>query len=673
MADIVKQILARPIQLADQVIKTSDEAVINKQDCAELKSKTEKLAGLLRQAARASSDLYERPTKRIIDDTEQVLDKALSLVLKCRNNGVIKRVFTIIPAAGFRKMSAQLENSIGDVSWLLRVSAPNNSTDEYLGLPPIAANEPILCLIWEQIAILYTGSLDDRSDAAASLVSLARDNDRYGKLIIEEGGVNPLLKLAKEGKMEGQENAALAIGLLGRDPESVEHMIHSGVCSVFVKILKEGPMKVQGVVAWAVSELVAHYPKCQDLFAQHNIVRLLVGHLAFETVEEHSKYAITSNKPTSIHAVVLASNNNTNGNNSSTGNNVNQSNKGVVNQNYDDDKNRVAHPGGTSTDSQQPFRMHSVVASTMAMKNQTKVPVSQGSNGMAANTNLSQKSENVVKKQNHHHYTNVSLTAHSLHKGRELEDPATKAYMKAMAARALWHLASGNSAICKSITESRALLCFAVLLEKGPEDVQYNSAMALMEITSVAEQDSELRRSAFKPNAPACKAVIEQLLKIIEKADSKLLLPCVNAIGNLARTFRATESQMIQPLVQLLDEREPEITKAAAVALTKFACSENYLHLDHSKAIISAGGAKHLIQLVYFGEQMVQPATLVLLCYIALHVPDSEDLAQAEVLTVVEWASKQSLFIQDEAVESLLQNSKGRLELYQSRGSRGFH
>ncbi|KAJ0683554.1 putative adaptor protein Cbl domain superfamily [Helianthus annuus] len=516
MTDIVKQILAKPIQLADQVIKSADEACINKQDCSELKSKTEKLAGLLRQAARASNDLYERPTKRIIEDTEQVLEKALSLVLKCRNNGLVKRA----------------------------------------------------------------------------------------------------------------------------------------------------------VVAWAVAELVSHYPKCQDLFAQHNIVRLLVGHLAFETVEEHSKYAITSNKPTSIHAVVLASNNNSNSNNvgsNSNGLSNSQTNKGPVNNDEDEDKNRVSHPTGSNP--QQPFRMHSVVTSTMAMKNQTRPP---SGNGLGPNAN--QKPENVaVKKQNHHHYTSVSLSANSLHKGRELEDPATKAYMKAMAARALWHLAIGNSAICRSITESRALLCFAVLLEKGPEEVQFNSAMALMEITSVAEQDSELRRSAFKPNSPACKAVIEQLLKVIEKADSKLLLPCVKAIGNLARTFRATESQMIQPLVQLLDEREAEITRAATIALSKFACSENYLHLDHSKAIINAGGAKHLVQLVYFGEHMVQTPALVLLCYIALHVPDSEDLAQAEVLTVLEWASKQSPLIQDEQVESLLQNSKSRLELYQSRGSRGFH
>ncbi|KAJ0041405.1 hypothetical protein Pint_28450 [Pistacia integerrima] len=661
MADKVKQILSRPIQLADQVVKAADEATSNKQDCAELKSKTEKLSALLRQAARASSDLYERPTRRIIDDTEQVLEKALALVLKCRANGLIKRVFTIIPAAAFRKMSSQLENSIGDVSWLLRVSASGDDRDdEYLGLPPIAANEPILCLIWEQIAILYTGSLDNKSDAAASLVSLARDNDRYGKLIIEEGGVGALLKLVKDGKLEGQENAARAIGLLGRDPESVEHMIHSGVCSVFAKILKEGPMKVQSVVAWAVSELASHYPKCQDLFAQHNIIRLLVGHLAFETVQEHSKYAITSNKAISIHAVVVASSKNTNS--IANGNNSNN----YMPHDDDDDKHRqIPHPMGNKT----PSQMHTVVTNTMAMKAGSMGNVTNQSNNVKSNgfTNNNAKQNHQLQHQQNHSLSGVSI------KGRELEDPATKAYMKAMAARALWQLAKGNAPICRSITESRALLCFAVLLEKGSEEVQYNSAMALMEITSVAEQDTELRRSAFKPNTPACKAVVDQLLIIIEKADSDLLIPCIKAIGNLARTFRATETRMISPLVKLLDEREAEVSREAAIALTKFACSDNYLHDDHSKAIITAGGAKHLVQLVYFGEQIVQLSAVVLLCYIAMHVPESEELAQAEVLPVLEWASKQSCIIQDEIIESLLQDAQSKLKLFQSRGSRGFH
>lgn len=50
---------------------------------------------------------------------------------------------------------------------------------------------------------------------------------------------------------------------------------------------------------------------------------------------------------------------------------------------------------------------------------------------------------------------------------REVEDPEIKAHLKAMAAKALWKLARGHLGVCKSITESRALLCFAVLLEKG--------------------------------------------------------------------------------------------------------------------------------------------------------------------------------------------------------------
>ncbi|KAF9589487.1 hypothetical protein IFM89_024758 [Coptis chinensis] len=671
MADIVKQILAKPIQLADQVTKAADDAHSFKQECAELKSKTEKLAALLRQAARASSDLYERPTRRIIDDTEQVLEKALALVAKCRGNGLMKRVFTIIPAAAFKKMYAQLENSIGDVSWLLRVSASTDRDDEYLGLPPIAANEPILCLIWEQIATLYTGSLDDKSDAAASLVSLARDNDRYGKLIIEEGGVGPLLKLIKDGRMEGQENAARAIGLLGRDPESVEHMLQANVCLTFSKVLKDGPMKVQAMVAEATSILAEKHPKCQEAFAQNNIIRLLVGHLAFETVQEHSKYAITSNRNMSIHSVVMASNQQP-----KTGN-PQQSTSNNLSKPADVIENQVPHPMGNQTNINQ---MHNLVATTMATnmpKTNSRPPPPPPPQQQQQQNNVNNaKSNGGSVKQNNQHTQNHQSSMSSMYgnsiKGRESEDPATKTMMKAMAARALWHLAKGNSTICKSITESRALLCFAVLLEKGSYEVQYNSAMALMEIAAVAEQDADLRRAAFKPTSHAAKAVVDQLLNIIDKADSDLLIPCIKSVGHLARTFKQTETRIIGPLVKLLEDREPEVSRESAIALTKFACTDNYLHLDHSKAIISAGGAKHLIQLVYFGEQIVQISALVLLCYTALHVPDNEAMAQAEVLSVLEWASKQTFMVQDPSIETLLPEAKGRLELYQSRGSRGY-
>ncbi|KAK9678799.1 hypothetical protein RND81_11G233800 [Saponaria officinalis] len=652
MGDVIKQILARPVQLADQVIKSAEEAASFKQECSELKSKTAKLSDLLRQAARASSDLYERPARRIIDDTEQVLEKALSLAQKCQATGLLKRAFTIIPTAAFRKMFAQLENSVGDISWLLRVSGGAGDDDiGYLGLPPIAANEPILGLIWEQIANVSTGPVDDRADAAASLVSLARDNDRYGKLIIEEGGVVPLMKLLKEAKtVEGQENAARAIGLLGRDPESVEHMVHSGVCAVFEKVLKEGAMKVQAMVAWAVSEMAAHYPKCQDIFAQHHVIRLLVGHLAFETIQEHSKYAISANKTNNMAAVAAMVN--------AGANNVGPNRaRGSLD---DDEQSRIVHPMGRNNSGSN--GLHNVVASVQAnVKAKTNPPMNES----VGVNQLGNSNSNGKFGSSHNH----SL-AGSKAREREMEDPKVKANMKAMAARALWQLAKGNSSICRNICESRALLCFAVLLEKGAEEVQYNSAMALMEITAVAEKDADLRRSTFKPNSPACKAVVDQLLKIIEKADSDLLVPCVMAIGNLARTFKATETRMIGPLVHLLDEREPEVSREAAIALTKFAGIENFLHVEHSKAIIAAGGIKHLVQLVYFGEQMVQIPALVLLSYIALHVPESQELAQCEALTVLDWASKQAHLVQDESRETLLLETKSRLELYQSRVSR---
>jgi hypothetical protein len=95
--------------------------------------------------------------------------------------------------------------------------------------------------------------------------------------------------------------------------------------------------------------------------------------------------------------------------------------------------------------------------------------------------------------------------------------------------------------------------------------------------------------------------------------------------------------------------------------------------VNHSKAIIAEGGAKHLIQLVYFGEQMVQVLSLILLCYISLQCPDSEVLANEEVLIVLEWSTKQAHLLQEPEIESLLPEAKSRLELYQSRGSRGFY
>ncbi|XP_073101847.1 uncharacterized protein [Elaeis guineensis] len=626
MGDGVKQILAKPIQLADQVTKLAGDAPTSRQECLELKAKTERLATLLRQAARA--ELYERPAYRIMLDTELVLKKALVLASKCRDHGLMRRVFTIIPATAFAKTATQLDNSIADVSWLLRVSTTAANDDQLHGLPPIAQNEPILFLIWGHIATVYTGSLAARSDSAAALASLAHDNLHYAKLIIKEDGVGHLLRLVREGRADGQENAVRALGLLGRDPEGVDRMLHAGVCSVLTKLLKDGgPMRAQAAAAWAVAELAANYPACQDLFAQNNAICLLVGHLAFETVQEHSRYSIIpASKDTSIHSVVLAT---------TTNNQLANSYTTIPDPDNSSSSSQFRKPNAQS-------QIHSVIQSAIASAKPSK-PAAATANGAVPSWK-------------------PHLSSGFGTKGREAEDPATKAEMKAMAAKALWQLAKNNPAICKSITESRALLCFAVLLEKGSDNVRYHSARALMEIARVAENNPDLRHSAFKPTSPAAKAVVDQLLRIADTGVfDELLIPSITAVGCLSRTFRAKETRIIGPLVRLLDEREAIVSREAVIALTKFACKENFLRVEHSKAIIEAGGAKHLVQLVYFGD-LVQTEALILLCYIALNVPESEELAQAGVPAVLAWASKQRHMVQDPRVDSLLPEAKGRME-----------
>lgn len=412
-----------------------------------------------RESLNASSNLCELPTRHIISIAEAVLHKSLAVLDKCTPK-LRNRVLTIIRVSTSQKMLVRLERSIIDVSWLLNFSI--SSHEQLFGLPPFAINDPTLFLIYELMAILYTGTLDDDScEAARSLRSLASNN-----------------------------------------PRCAEIMVRNGLCSVFVKILKHGSMRVQAEVACATSALVASFPESQDLFAQLGVIHLLLSRLTSKIEEEDSWH------------------------------------------------------------------------------------------------------------------------------------------MKAMAAKALRELAKGNSSICKSITDSKRFLRFADLLEIQDNEVRFNSLLVLIEITAVAEQDSGLRRhsSAFKCKSPVFKAIVNQIHMLIEQnGDSVLLIPYVTLIGNLARSFRASDTSTIEQLVKLLRHRDPEVLREAIVALTKFASPCNYLHKDHSRAIVEAGAARRLIELSSLGCEIRVPALELLIC-IAVHVPEKE-----EVMKVLECASKQPL------------------------------
>lgn len=298
----LQQELSLPILLADRVIKSAQEAESSKLDCAELAKQVDRLSHMLRSTVRlaaATQTLYERPVRRIVADVAKNLERALTLVRKCKHSGVLRQVFSITTTADFRKVSNLLESSIGDMKWLLSIF---DSEGANLSLPPIASNDPILAWVWSYTATVQMGQPKDRADAANELASLALDNDRNKKMIVEEGGIGPLLKLLKEGSSaEAQIAAASALYNIVTDGERVRFVAKPPGVPVIVQVLGDSPVKVQAPVAKLVARMAELSSEAQEEFARENATRPLVSMLAMDTVLDDPK--LQSGK-TSIHSLV---------------------------------------------------------------------------------------------------------------------------------------------------------------------------------------------------------------------------------------------------------------------------------------------------------------------------------------------------------------------------------
>ncbi|KAG6548266.1 hypothetical protein Mapa_010317 [Marchantia paleacea] len=654
----VEELLTFPIQLCEQVRLALEEADSFKQECQELLRKVEKLFGFLRRAHNVGpGNLYGRPTRKIMGDVEKTLEKALALAKKCKRSGMLKRVITITSAADFKRVNLLLDNAIEDVTWLLNVSAVGDDRPDSVGLPPIAITDPVLAMIWEQIAVVQVGTLDARCDSASILASYAKESERNCKLIIEEGGLPPLLRLLKEGTVAGQEAAAEALGVLARDAERVKQILDERAVEVFIQVLTNGSMKVQVKVAWALAQMVSRNADAQDEFAQAGAIRLLVSLLAYDTLEDTSKVQ----KAVSIHTIVKHQLD-------KTKTDIGTSLPKPVDQDAEDaSSDTEKKPVGSKP--AEPPRSPETKELTLKKPYQqdpsrlgpTK-PVSGYSKpsgyGPTRNTSFEP-----VRTSPDPHARHAGHHGHSRHRQeRDREDPQTKQMLKAEAAHALWKLALGNVKNSKSITDTRALLCFAKLIESGEGAVQMNSVNAVMEIAQAAGEDAELRRAAFKTNSPAAKAVVEQLLKVIEHGEPELQSPCIRAIGCLARIFPAPALHVIKPLTAQLASKDGTVAEEAAVALQKFAYKDNYLYMEHSRTILENSGAGHLVQLIYF-EKQAQMQALILLSYLALNVGDSADLEKAASLAALEAATRWTNL--PEGVRVLLCDAIEHLELYQ--------
>ncbi|OIV93056.1 hypothetical protein TanjilG_20718 [Lupinus angustifolius] len=248
-------------------------------------------------------------------------------------------------------------------------------------------------------------------------------------------------------------------------------------------------------------------------------------------------------------------------------------------------------------------------------------------------------------------------------KDRENEDPVLKLQLKISCAEALWMLARGSMSNSKKITETKGMLCLAKLVEKEQGELQYNCLMTIMEITAAAESNPDFRRAAFKANSPPAKAVVEQLLRITKEVDSPMFqIPAIRSIGSLARTFPARETRVTASLVAQLNNRNVDVAAEAAIALAKFACPDNFLSVEHSKAIIEFSAVGALMRLLRANE-VTQLHGLVLLCYLALHAGNSESLEEARVLTVLEGADR-ALIAHHPELRELVPEAIAHLNLY---------
>ncbi|KAI5062326.1 hypothetical protein GOP47_0022865 [Adiantum capillus-veneris] len=444
------------------------------------------------------------------------------------------------------------------------------------------------------------------------------------KMMVEEEAVPPLLKVLQDGTLEVREMTARTLGLMARDENVVKQMVACGVVPVSVKVLYNAPMKIQAAMAWAIAEMLHSDPSQQDLFLEESVVRSLVALLG-ESLEDLEKAKPAVNMHTLMTTMAAS---------------------------------KVA----TASATQQEHIMSRVPKPSSISNGFLKVD--NFSKSQVAPIRPMDLNRNMVGKPPDN---GKGLSQRELNRReRDNADPLLKAELKAEVARALWKLAKGNPKTCKSITETKALLCFATLMEKASGSVQYNSVMAVMEIASVAENDVELRRASFKMTSPAAKAVVDQLLRLVEEGSPDLQVACIRAIGCLSRTFPVRETRVVKPLVRQLEGPE-EVVAEAVAALVKFVCKENFLHKEHSKAIVDASGASPLVQLIFLNKGDVQVNAVILMCNLALHSGESEALAKAEPLPALKKFAKTCHVAQQPSLDNLVHQAINHLEIYHGR------
>ncbi|XP_058754866.1 uncharacterized protein LOC131628015 [Vicia villosa] len=289
----LKDELLIPILMADQVMKMAQEAKSSKLECHELATKVDILCESLRCVVRAVEAnhklLNHIPIRRMVREVTKNLEKTSAFVRRCKKQGaigVLKQVLTIRSNGDFRKVWNLLESSNSDMMWLLNIFE-SKGTD--LSIPPIACNDPILAWVWTYIYTLQLGNPSDRAEAATELGSIAKINSRNKFIIMEEGGVLPLLKVLKDSSFPECQIAAsnALVNIVSDDDDQqriVRFLISNLAVPVIVQALLDGVFIVRVSVANLVSAMADQDLLAREEFILANMTKPLVSLLSIDNV-----------------------------------------------------------------------------------------------------------------------------------------------------------------------------------------------------------------------------------------------------------------------------------------------------------------------------------------------------------------------------------------------------
>ncbi|WOL18743.1 hypothetical protein Cni_G27540 [Canna indica] len=293
--------LSLSISLADCLKEAAAASHSFRGECSQLAHRADLLASSLRAVVRCLASLphqppYVPPVRRVAAAAARSLDRALSLARRCRRSqrrllsnpfAILRLLFPFAAprAAEFRRVLSVLDASLADLRWLLSLysSEDDGAASGGAGLPPIATSDPVLSYVWTcVVAVEIAPRASDRAEAAQSLANLALDGHRNRWVIVDEGGVPPLLALLQNGDDEASQSAAAAaLANLSFDRELVLAVADALAIPTIVHTLsKSTSTRLQMQLAILVSRMAAADATVREEFATENATLQLVALLS---------------------------------------------------------------------------------------------------------------------------------------------------------------------------------------------------------------------------------------------------------------------------------------------------------------------------------------------------------------------------------------------------------